>query len=1239
MMTADDDLWNPEEVAFLREKEVPSLISDSIITMVRERPADPRAWLSKFFGKTAAKEVRLSHVEIPEGDEASVTVTPAGIPEAQSRALKGTAAAAVMSLANHVHSAPPGQVQERIVQWAVDRAPVVRKQSLGSKGTFRGRGLTIGTGEGAADLDDRQQTVVQHKPTAPQTAVGPVPELVLPLTHSKEPVRMDATSLHVHQVIILVSESGKIQYWNRAAHLATGIPAGSAVGQSIASFLATGSREQLLDDIRKASKPVRRTLDDFEEGMQVWHDNRRDGVVIEITKTGQGMGMVVQYATGDKHKYRVGSVAQGKIRPLNEDRDPPCPQSLNFIRVPFHRVRLELTVRGGPSAGYATLVGIQQRPGDLKSWACEQLRKELGVLVKSTGSENQDSTSHGNAKRAEALLVRTLNADSSNWAPLSLQSLLARLASNMDSSVIDYGVNLVVEPAGDKVPSEITTEGEVLFDILQKILDDAVKATGTDDQSQHKEKLADRPTVRVHSSRESGQMLCIAVSDSAPCVSDTLQAVLSGENKDESVCSGIRRALEQIEDVAGKLDLRVTKSGNSLRVLIPLVPAEEDGVPAASICNSPYSGADLASYHLGEGGAEGISSPAGSLRQGQGRSPAGSPGGGMTGSPGGRRGSAAPAFKRLNLRCTVFVQAAVHRMSLMSILWERSYLLAVANELPTEEELNDVVDLFIVDVHALGADPSELFDFLAAVSGVEVLLLHRYSLSDHHKKQFEKLHYHTAQLPVTGDLSKVLDTIESAVSDKRKSEKEKNEIQKAFTQGISDVPWEKGRMLGRGAFGEVWEANCPMFQGKMAVKIIKLDPERVDEAREKAVLQEVQTMAKLIHDNILRYWYAEKTKDELHIFMELATDGSLKGKVPEGVGMEEEVAAHYTVGILKGLEYLHDQNIVHRDIKADNVLVSRGTPKLCDFGTASSRGVSKALADFAVGDVVVHDVRGEGKVTRVGQDEDGQDKIWVSFDKDLERGGGSHRYNAASVAMGKIQLKDTQSSESDIAGTPHYMSPEILGGDRATPMSDVWATGCLVMELCTGKHPFAHKGSGWMPMKYVSELKEDDTVDLGPKAYTEEARDFLLQCLQFAPGKRPRCKYLKTSAFAKKACESIAKVAKPRSPQGSPTGGIVPTRSVDDPWASDEEGEESESESDGWGLPPEPSPTFRRRQERDQEAARKKEEDDAAWAAHFTPGLDATVPGEGTGRSRRGSNLHRARTGSVSGPQVHIDPS
>eukprot|EP00756_Hemistasia_phaeocysticola_P005653 Hpha_TRINITY_DN13443_c0_g2::TRINITY_DN13443_c0_g2_i1::g.131308::m.131308 len=82
-------------------------------------------------------------------------------------------------------------------------------------------------------------------------------------------------------------------------------------------------------------------------------------------------------------------------------------------------------------------------------------------------------------------------------------------------------------------------------------------------------------------------------------------------------------------------------------------------------------------------------------------------------------------------------------------------------------------------------------------------------------------------------------------------------------------------------------------------------------------------------------------------------------------------------------------------------------------------------------------------------------------------------------------------------GTPQYMPPEVLNGAAADAPGDVWAAGCLLLELSTGLTPFHHRAGGtmWGGVKYVSGLSSTDRVDLGAHPFHPEVLRVLRQCL------------------------------------------------------------------------------------------------------------------------------------------------
>ncbi|KAJ8747391.1 hypothetical protein K2173_013093 [Erythroxylum novogranatense] len=100
--------------------------------------------------------------------------------------------------------------------------------------------------------------------------------------------------------------------------------------------------------------------------------------------------------------------------------------------------------------------------------------------------------------------------------------------------------------------------------------------------------------------------------------------------------------------------------------------------------------------------------------------------------------------------------------------------------------------------------------------------------------------------------------------------------------------------------------------------------------------QEIALLSQFEHENIVQYYGTDKDESNLYIFLELVTQGSLLGVYHKYHFLDSHVCA-YTRQILLGLKYLHDRDVVHRDIKCSNILVdSNGSVKLADFGLAKA---------------------------------------------------------------------------------------------------------------------------------------------------------------------------------------------------------------------------------------------------------------------------------------------------------------
>ncbi|PUZ60239.1 hypothetical protein GQ55_4G108100 [Panicum hallii var. hallii] len=146
--------------------------------------------------------------------------------------------------------------------------------------------------------------------------------------------------------------------------------------------------------------------------------------------------------------------------------------------------------------------------------------------------------------------------------------------------------------------------------------------------------------------------------------------------------------------------------------------------------------------------------------------------------------------------------------------------------------------------------------------------------------------------------------------------------------------WKRGKLLGSGSFGVVYEgiSDAGAF---FAVKEISLSDQGSNAKQCIFQLeQEIALLSQFEHENIVQYYDTDKEGSKLYIFLELLTLGSL-ASLYQKYCLKDTHASVCTREILNGLTYLHERNIVHRDIKCANILVdANGSVKLADFGLA-----------------------------------------------------------------------------------------------------------------------------------------------------------------------------------------------------------------------------------------------------------------------------------------------------------------
>eukprot|EP00980_Cylindrotheca_fusiformis_P026074 scaffold15305_cov126-Cylindrotheca_fusiformis.AAC.12 len=324
-------------------------------------------------------------------------------------------------------------------------------------------------------------------------------------------------------------------------------------------------------------------------------------------------------------------------------------------------------------------------------------------------------------------------------------------------------------------------------------------------------------------------------------------------------------------------------------------------------------------------------------------------------------------------------------------------------------------------------------------------------------KEFERENERTAEN--TAELMKQTETLHVRECPQMKGLSTESTLKqkKAFYRQEGIVKrgeWTLGTKIGVGSFGVVHVGMNTRTGTLMAVKIFK-----VEGAVMKDVRREVELMRSLRHKNIVRYLGAHMDKENLYIFQEWVPGGSIASMLSRFGAFPLQVVKSYLSQTLAGLLYLHNNNIMHRDIKGSNILVNdEGVVKLADFGA------SKKMANL-------------------------NSNLLMSL---------------------------------TVRGTPYFMAPEVFE-EKYSSKADIWGAGCVAFQMASAVPPWKGQGftnpislfnhiqrqggPPCMPSDIMEKLSRENT-----KAF-QMFKSLLEKCFRKDPSSRPSASDLLQDPF------------------------------------------------------------------------------------------------------------------------------
>ena len=254
----------------------------------------------------------------------------------------------------------------------------------------------------------------------------------------------------------------------------------------------------------------------------------------------------------------------------------------------------------------------------------------------------------------------------------------------------------------------------------------------------------------------------------------------------------------------------------------------------------------------------------------------------------------------------------------------------------------------------------------------------------------------------------------------------------AEEKGNPSKKYKPKKMLGSGSFGSVYEAKNTIFGNSVAMKVIKKDKD--NELDEQEIRNEIDILRKLSHPNIVKIYEFYISENHYYIITEYCKEGELFCYIKNRYSERQLAVLFYQV--FSGLWYLHENKILHRDIKLENIMISE---KEKDNST-------------------------------------GEELFWVKI-----------------IDFGTAKLFEKNKKEKDVVGSSYYIAPEVLK-QNYNEKCDTWSVGVILYMTLVGRAPFDGKDDE----EIINKISSVDYNKNEPRLvkHSPEVRDLVSKLLE-----------------------------------------------------------------------------------------------------------------------------------------------